>query len=135
MSDTLSKSFQPLEIKIASDLVGIPYLNNGIDLNGFDCWGLVWYFYNELGIKTPKPTDILTEKTNKKKKKSWKPIDYPKETCLASFKRNEITMHVGIYIPTLRKLLHADKNMGVICEDLKSAQTNRGMKAQFYKWH
>lgn len=135
MKDTLLKSSQPLEIKIASDLVGIPYLNSGIDLNGFDCWGLVWYFYNELGIKTPKPSDILKKPSNNKKNKSWKAIDYPTELCLASFKRQEITIHVGVYFPNFKKILHADRSMGVVFENLQSAEMNNCMKSQFYKWH
>ncbi|MES1196452.1 MAG: NlpC/P60 family protein, partial [Steroidobacter sp.] len=35
-------------------LVGKPYRYGGADLNGFDCSGLVFYIYHELGIELPR---------------------------------------------------------------------------------
>lgn len=142
MKDTLLKSSPPLPIKLAAKLVGVPYLNNGTDLNGFDCWGLVWYFYNELGIKTPKPSDYLTRTTNASKdkasnkiiKRHLKKIDNPKSHCVVSFKRSSLAIHAGVYFPELRKVLHAVGNAGVVCEDLAKAQETRGIKGTFYQW-
>lgn len=143
MKDTLLKSSQPLPIRLASDLVGIKYINNGTDLNGFDCWGLVWYFYKQLGVETPKPTDYLTRTTNKKKnemasvlkEKHWKPIENPQDHCVVAFERSQLTIHMGIYFPEIKRVLHAVGEGGVICEDLKTAERTRGIKAKFYQWH
>ena len=142
MKDTHLKSSPPLPIKLAAELIGVPYLNNGTDLNGFDCWGLVWYFYNELGIKTPKPSDYLTRKTNAAKdrasnkiiKQHLEHIENPTSFCVASFKRAGLAVHAGVYFPELKKVLHAVGKTGVVCEDLRTAQETRGIKATFYQW-
>lgn len=39
--------------QLASTLIGIPYKHNGRCLEGFDCLGLVWYIYTQLGIPFP----------------------------------------------------------------------------------
>ena len=40
--------------KVADKLIGIPYQHNGRSYDGVDCWGLVYLFFNELGISLPK---------------------------------------------------------------------------------
>jgi cell wall-associated NlpC family hydrolase len=39
---------------LASGLVGRPYLYGGSSPAGFDCSGLVWYVYHELGLEVPR---------------------------------------------------------------------------------
>lgn len=39
--------------QLAGELVGIPYKHNGRSVDGFDCLGLVWYVYTQLGIPFP----------------------------------------------------------------------------------
>lgn len=39
--------------QLASELIGIPYKHNGRDRDGFDCLGLVWYVYTQVGIVFP----------------------------------------------------------------------------------
>lgn len=39
--------------QLAAELIGIAYKHNGRDRDGFDCLGLVWYVYTQLGIPFP----------------------------------------------------------------------------------
>ena len=39
--------------RVVKECLGVPYVHGGRDLTGFDCLGLVWYFYNRLGINIP----------------------------------------------------------------------------------
>ena len=40
--------------ELASQMVGIPYRYGGNAPDGFDCSGLVWYVYRELGLRVPR---------------------------------------------------------------------------------
>jgi cell wall-associated NlpC family hydrolase len=42
-------------VELADSLVGIPYRFGGIDIDGFDCSGLVFYVYDCFGINVPRP--------------------------------------------------------------------------------
>ena len=123
-------------------LVGCKYLSGGLDRNGFDCWGLVWYFYNELGIKTPKPFEYITRTTNKSKNaateeikgKYLKEIKDPKDLCVVSFKRGQFAIHTGIYFPEKQSVLHCVGKLGVVFENLKRAELSRSIKGTFLEW-
>ncbi len=39
---------------LAENLAGIPYRFGGIDIDGFDCSGLVYYVYGCFGIRVPR---------------------------------------------------------------------------------
>jgi len=41
-------------MELARNLVGIPYRFGGIDIDGFDCSGLVYYVYDCFGIAVPR---------------------------------------------------------------------------------
>ncbi|MCF4121653.1 C40 family peptidase [Antribacter sp. KLBMP9083] len=41
-------------VAIAMELVGTPYVYGGESLSGFDCSGLIWYVYQQLGIDLPR---------------------------------------------------------------------------------
>ena len=47
--------------QLAAELVGIPYKHNGRDKDGFDCLGLVWYVYTQMGIPFPKGDGLPIE--------------------------------------------------------------------------
>lgn len=127
---------------LATKLIGSPYKHGGKTLKGFDCWGLVWYFFNELGIQTPMPTDYETRTTNNGKNEaaktllsnSLKPIENPQQPCVVFFKRGHLTIHTGVWIPELKKVLHCVDKMGVVLEHLQTAEMTRGIKGRFYQW-
>lgn len=127
---------------LAISLIGCKYLSGGLDRNGFDCWGLVWYFYNELGIQTPKPYEYLTRTTNKTKDaateeikgKYLKEVKEPKDICVISFKRGNFAIHTGIYFPETKSVLHCVAEAGVVFEPLKRAELTRSIKGTFLEW-
>ena len=127
---------------LATSLIGCKYLSGGLDRNGFDCWGLVWYFYNELGIQTPKPYEYLTRTTNKTKDaateeikgKYLKEVKEPKDICVISFKRGNFAIHTGIYFPETKSVLHCVGKVGVVFEPLKRAELTRSIKGTFLEW-
>jgi hypothetical protein len=41
-------------VELAKNLVGIPYRFGGVDVDGFDCSGLVFYVFDCFGIKVPR---------------------------------------------------------------------------------
>lgn len=41
-------------VELTKNLVGIPYRFGGVDIDGFDCSGLVFYVYDCFGIKVPR---------------------------------------------------------------------------------
>ena len=138
MNTTLLKN----SLHLATRLVGCPYLVNGKDPSGFDCWGLVWYFYNRIGIKTTDPIDYALRKTATKKQKafsealisnSFVKIEKPVKNCIVSFSRNDYTVHVGIWLGDLEGCLHSCSN-GVVCEKIDKIKMRRGLSSEFYQW-
>lgn len=127
---------------LATNLIGTRYENGGKSLKGFDCWGLVWYFFNELGIETPMPTEYETRTTNNGKNqiaqtvlsKHLEPIENPKQACVVLFNRAGLTIHAGVWIPELKKVLHCVGKMGVVLEHLQTAEMTRGIKGKLYQW-
>ena len=41
-------------VELAKNLLGIPYRFGGVDIDGFDCSGLVFYVYDCFGIEVPR---------------------------------------------------------------------------------
>lgn len=129
-------------LHLVTKLIGTPYEHGGVTLKGFDCWGLLWYFFKELGIESPMPTEYETRTTNKGKdlvaqtliSNNLKPIENPTEPCVVFFKRGELTIHAGVWIPEIKKVLHCVGQMGVVLEHLQTAEMTRGIKGKFYQW-
>jgi hypothetical protein len=48
-------------VKLAQQLLEIPYLHGGVSAYGIDAPGLVWIVYRQLGVEAPRFTDRLAE--------------------------------------------------------------------------
>ena len=129
-------------LHLATSLIGSPYLINGKDPEGFDCWGLVWYFYNQIGITTTEPIDYSFRKTAKTKEQAFSQalisnkfskIEKPQKNCIVSFSRNGYTSHVGIWLGKLEGCLHSCSN-GVVCESIEKIKAQRCLSYEFYQW-
>ena len=73
-------------------LVGKPYRYGGADLDGFDCSGLVFYIYHELGIDVPRSAAEQHRSAKHIKHDAMLPGD------LVFFRIRHRIAHVGIYV-------------------------------------
>jgi len=74
-------------------LVGKPYRYGGVDLKGFDCSGLVFYIYKELGIEAPRSALEQHQRALPVTREELLPGDL----VFFQINRRRIS-HVGIYI-------------------------------------
>ncbi len=93
------------------DLIGVPYKDNGRDLNGLDCYGVVLLIAERSGIKVP---DIKFENHNLALSDEYAPTLPVKET--AELKEGIIlemdyknSIHLGIVL-NKKEFIHATKN-------------------------
>jgi cell wall-associated NlpC family hydrolase len=121
----------------------VPYENDGRTPDGFDCWGLVWYYLNELGVTIPKSYDyvfrnnmrnLLKVTSNAVKNDPWKELSKPENHCVVAFGRNGKITHVGVWLDSEKSVLHATAH-GVRCESLIRIRRMRNLEPKFYKWH
>ena len=140
MNSTLLKN----SLALATNLVGTKYTNNGMTPNeGFDCWGLYWYFLTTLGFDIPNDyphkgrtdtTSLVRMTSNARDDQNWKLLDTPVNLCLVAFGRTDAITHVGVWLDSEQRVLHATKEFGTVCEDLLAIKRNRNMKHKFYQW-
>lgn len=123
--------------KLLPQLVGKPYKENCYDATAFDCYSLVWYIYNYLGIKLPKYSiaDSTLREINKQIKDDapllWKEISFSDRQFLDVFLFStsfKLHTHIGLVLSKDR-FLHTTKKLNVVIE-----QTSKSvMLAQLYK--
>ena len=83
-------------------LVGKPYRYGGADLHGFDCSGLVYYIYHELGIEVPRSAADQHRSAEPVTRDDMQPGD------LVFFRIRHRISHVGIYVGDNR-FVHAPR--------------------------
>jgi len=139
MNSTPSKDF----LLLTNNLLGCGYKVNGTDPDGFDCWGLAWYFLTSCGVKIPNkydyalrasPADLVRLTHEAEKEPNWISLDKPESLCLVGFYRNQVVTHVGIWLGFENKVIHATRQFGVTCERLTTIERTRNFKSKFYKW-
>jgi cell wall-associated NlpC family hydrolase len=86
-------------VELAKNLVGIPYRFGGVDIDGFDCSGLVFYVYDCFGIKVPRNAREQARMTGTSKLRQAAPGD------ILVFKLKRI-WHSAIYLGNGR-FIHA----------------------------
>ena len=127
---------------LATDLIGLPYVHGGRSpRGGFDCWGLVWYCYKQIGIDIAEPTDYSTRSTFEQKSHVQKrllmdhcvELDSPQPGCIVSFSRGGFAIHCGLFIDSRHGCLHATE-FGIVCEKLTTIKQFRNLNAKFYIW-
>ena len=106
--------------------VGIPYKDNGRDLAGLDCWGLVRLVYSqEYGIELPSfSTDYTgaadletTAELISINKENWQKSQNRIVGSVVLFKVFKTETHVGIYVGN-NKFLHARQGHASVIESL-----------------
>lgn len=95
--------------------LGIPWVQNGRSPDGFDCYGLVWWFYHKhLGIDLSDhvmddATELLDHaiKGCKEEAPKWVELQKPVDGCAVMMSRNKVFHHVGVYYAG--KVYHVEK--------------------------
>lgn len=107
-----------------NSLVGIPFKDGGRDITGFDCWGLVKYFYKEfLNIELPEYAisahdSFGIDRTFDRERKMWERSILPQDYALMAMRLDSENHpfrvnHVGIILPS-REFIHCIEKKGVI---------------------
>lgn len=107
--------------------IGIPYKDNGRDINGIDCWGLVCLYYREeLGIELPSYTEEYNGPTDKNViraisayKDTWELTTTPDQGDVVLFNIYGEPRHIGIYIGN-NKFLHSREGRDSVVDSLAS---------------
>ena len=96
-----------------NDLIGVPFVDGGRDMNGLDCWGLVKLCFMRQGIQLKDyaiSARDLAAISHKMEEVSyeWQKIESPEPGCLVAIRTsNEMwANHAGVCIDTER-FIHA----------------------------
>ena len=108
--------------------VGIPYRDNGRDLDGMDCWGLARYVYNkEFNITLPSFSEdydgndsLRIQELIAQYKEGWESVEEPKSGDLVLLRVLGTQSHVGI-ITEYPYFLHAREGHESSIERLDSS--------------
>ena len=97
-----------------SDLIGLPYCDNGRGPDGFDCYGLAIEVEKRLGKKL---LDAVYENHDKELSDKWRPLlnvrpsDFITEGALLEIHVGN-TLHIAVALDSTR-MIHATTNQGV----------------------
>lgn len=95
-------------VEMADSLTGVPYRSGGTSPKGFDCSGLVYYIYAQLGIKLPRSSREQMHSSLHISDDELQPGD------LLFFKTpGNTNSHVGIYTGN-RRFIHAPSRGKVV---------------------
>ena len=107
-----------------NDLVGVPFVDEGRSLDGFDCYGLVREVYKRFGVEIPEVNVSVynckraQEEINEAASKEWRKINELQIPCvLLTTPHAGFAQHIACYIGS-NKLIHTNINIGVLVEPL-----------------
>lgn len=112
--------------KIWQDLVGVPFKENGRDLNGLDCFGVPVIIYQRLGKTLPEvdyesvARDVVNGKIEENKD-DYIILDKPEPFCMVTFfiKRPDVS-HIGVVLEDCNRFIHVTKKSRVVIDRLDS---------------
>jgi cell wall-associated NlpC family hydrolase len=110
--------------------INIPFLYDGRDKNGLDCWGLVWAVYvDQLGIILPDykgmftdgslPTLLRRAKLMDAEREKWErrsQYESPQPFDVILLRTKGVPSHVGVVIDS-RRMLHITEGINSCVED------------------
>ena len=100
------------------NFVGIPYVPNGREYGGADCWGLLFLYYRDaLGTPIPSYSTEMREREfhrrdigpliDAEKEKHWVQVDEPQPGDCVLLRAGRHNTHVGVFLGG-SKLLHSE---------------------------
>ena len=125
----------------AHDLIGVPFLDNGRDTDGLDCWGLVKLVHKRLyGWELP---DVVYTDTRDRRipdlidaqRKLWTPVAFDswREGTVLVLRVAGLPFHTGAVIEPPARFIHAQRGVGVVIGDVTSSRwSNRIIGAYDY---
>ena len=110
--------------------VGIPFLPDGRDAQGTDCWGLVVLVYREqLGIMLPLYNGIFTDQSPQtylriarlmqEERRHWRPVDKAQPYDVLLLRTGAHAFHVGLVVGK-DMMLHIEEKTASIIEPYTS---------------
>ena len=107
------------------DLIGIPFVDGGRDMEGMDCWGLakVCFKRQEIAVQDYDISAFNAVKIDAELSTNsyvWQKMDNPVVGCLVliNISCQGFANHVGIYVGE-NKFIHAYANSGVCISTIK----------------
>lgn len=99
--------------------VGVPFVDRGREIDGFDCWGLVRHAYSKhLNIELPSYGDVSASDLRRVSRSmtdgdsinTWHPVSgnlKPFDIVAMTLYTTKLTAHVGLMIDS-RRLIHTE---------------------------
>lgn len=118
--------------------IGLPYKDNGRDITGIDCWGLVRLYYKqELGIELPSYVDQYIGLTSTNIKESiisyrdnWDKVETPQLNDLILFRILGEPTHIGLYLGE-NKFLHIRDGYDSVIESTNSINWSKRIEGYY----
>ncbi len=123
-----------------NDLLGVPFVNGGRDLNGLDCWGLVMIVMKRLGQDFPdfniSCEDSLKINNTKSFMSNKFEVIKPNTGAIIGLYMDrstpDLVAHFGVCL-THRRFIHTLKTHGVIVSDIYHPFF-KNLIAGYYRW-
>jgi len=126
-----------------TEYIGIPFLKDGKDKNGCDCWRLVVMAYRErLGIELPDFTGIYVDgslaslkkvsRMIRDNKEMWKKVDKPQPYDVILLRTGSMVYHCGVVIDR-KRMLHITEGINSTIEEFTSRMWKDKIEG-FYRW-
>ena len=123
--------------------IGIPFLKNGNNRNGCDCWKLIVMVYREqLGIDLPDYAEIFVDdslaslrrvaRTMKEERLKWRQVQTPIPYDVILLRVDGLVCHAGLVIDR-RRMLHIMDGTDSTVEEFTGLQWKQRVEG-FYRW-